>query len=121
MALGDHEWSLPEQSREYAVLCPYRGLTLTCDHVVPKRMGFISQPPNPAIPSHNKSTLHGSLTARTNGHGPDRVYPELRATPPNIAYPPRPATGSIADLDIVMNYCDFSQKQVYHELYVINC
>ncbi|VDB97866.1 unnamed protein product [Peniophora sp. CBMAI 1063] len=86
---------------------------------IPKRIGFISQPPNPAVPagpSHRRNSSHDRPALRRNDHGPQRIYPELRATPPDVAYPPRPPTGSIADLDIVMNHCDFSQQK-----YVRDC
>lgn len=32
--------------------------------------------------------------------------------PPNLAYPPRPVPGSVADLDVIMDHCDFSQGKV---------
>lgn len=38
---------------------------------------------------------------------------DLQAQPPNVAYPRRPVAGSIADLDIIMEHCDFSEHKVY--------
>ena len=35
-----------------------------------------------------------------------------QSRPPNVAYPPRPVPGSAADLDIVMDNCDFSENKV---------
>lgn len=44
--------------------------------------------------------------------GAKRVYLDLQAKLPNVAYPPRPVPGSVADLDVIMDYCDFSQNKV---------
>lgn len=52
------------------------------------------------------------LVTTTNGLGPQRVYLDMQPSKPNIAYPPRPVPGSVADLDIIMNNCDFSEGQV---------
>ncbi|KAF8918145.1 hypothetical protein CPB85DRAFT_1373893 [Mucidula mucida] len=42
--------------------------------------------------------------------GPKRIYLNVESSPPQVAYPPRPLPGSIADLDVLMNYCDVSQN-----------
>jgi DDB1- and CUL4-associated factor 13 len=46
------------------------------------------------------------------GSGPKRVYLDIQSHPPNVAYPPRPVPGSVADLDHVMSHCDFGQGKV---------
>ena len=48
----------------------------------------------------------------TVGIGAKRVYLDIQAKPPNVAYPPRPMPGSVADMDVVMDHCDFSQNKV---------
>jgi len=44
------------------------------------------------------------------GHGPKRVYLDIQARPPNVAYPPRPVPGSVADLDLIMDFCEYPSK-----------
>lgn len=34
--------------------------------------------------------------------------------PPNVAYPPRPVPGSVADMDVIMKHCNFSAHKVRH-------
>jgi WD repeat and SOF domain-containing protein 1 len=46
------------------------------------------------------------------GIGSKRNYIDLHALSLNTTYPPRPVPNSIADLDIVMDHCDFSQRKV---------
>lgn len=62
---------------------------------------------NPARPAHHKV---GSTS--TNGVGLPRVYKSPAVLSTNIAYPPRPVLGSIADLDVIMDYCDFTTGKV---------
>jgi len=52
------------------------------------------------------------VATTTRGDGPRRVYLDVQSRPPNLAYPPRPVPGSVADLDIIMENCDFSQGKV---------
>ena len=49
----------------------------------------------------------------TDSHraGAARAYLDLQSRPPDVAYPPRPVPGSVADLDIIMKHCDFSQDK----------
>lgn len=71
-------------------------------------------PVNPGLPLRHDGT-HIHLLAFTNvtrGVGPKRTYLDLNSQPPNVAYPPRPIPGSVADLDVVMEHCDFSNKKV---------
>ncbi len=63
------------------------------------------------MPSHLKPTS-GPVQVHTTGVGQRRIYLDIQSRPPNVAYPPRPVPGSIADLDIVMEHCDFSEKKV---------
>ena len=46
------------------------------------------------------------------GSGPKRVYLDIQSHPPNVANPPRPVPGSVADLDHIMSHCDFGQGKV---------
>jgi WD repeat and SOF domain-containing protein 1 len=78
---------------------------------VPEQLGFKVPPVNPRLPSHHdysRISLHSFVNA-TRGIGPERTYLDL---PPNVVYPPRPVPGSVADLDMVMEHCDFSEKKV---------
>jgi len=60
---------------------------------------------------------------RTGGTGPRRVY--LDIPKPNLAYPPRPVPGSVADLDMIMNHCDYDRHKVrvsqFERLRTANC
>ncbi|KIJ40160.1 hypothetical protein M422DRAFT_230324 [Sphaerobolus stellatus SS14] len=69
-------------------------------------------PREPFPPSQNTPISHGS----TIGSGLSRIYLDVQTTPPQVAYPPRPKAGSIADLDIIMKHCDFSNNK-----YVRDC
>lgn len=76
---------------------------------------------NPALPPLKKKPVRPvkyrpptpkGIFTDTHGIGSRRVYLDIRASPPNVAYPPRPVPGSVADLDIVMDHCDFSHGKV---------
>ncbi|KAJ7225624.1 glycosyltransferase family 32 protein [Mycena pura] len=77
---------------------------------------------NPALPPRRASLPSrfrlpsGPGTTTTSGVGARRIYLDIQSKPPNVAYPPRPVPGSIADLDMVMEHCDFSEKK-----YVRDC
>lgn len=62
---------------------------------------------NPARPAHQQV---GSTS--TNGVGPARVYKSPTMLSTNVAYPPRPVLGSAADLDVIMDHCDYSTGKV---------
>ncbi|KAG8896661.1 hypothetical protein FRC01_011684, partial [Tulasnella sp. 417] len=75
---------------------------------------------NPGIPPEkyqrkpNKSNLASGFSDPIPppiGIGSRREYINITAQPPNIAYPPRVPTGSVADLDVIMENCDFSQQK----------
>jgi DDB1- and CUL4-associated factor 13 len=92
--------------------------------VVPEQIGLTMSPTNPVIPKGKPPTIPsrfkkppGPFKTDTIGVGPKRVYLDLQSQPPNIAYPPRPVPGSIADLDIIMDHCDFSQQKVCRPRY----
>ncbi|KNZ78508.1 hypothetical protein J132_00366 [Termitomyces sp. J132] len=80
---------------------------------IPEEIGFRAVPRNPAIPTQ-RAVFRGPLgfANSTRGVGPNRTYLELKHKPGNTAYPPRPVPGSVADLDIVMDNCDFSKTKV---------
>ena len=87
--------------------------------VVPEGLGLRVTPINPALPPSNTPLPPprlrqppGLITTTTIGNGSRRVYPDIQAKPPNVAFPPRPIPGSVADLDLVMDHCDFSEKKV---------
>jgi DDB1- and CUL4-associated factor 13 len=73
-------------------------------------------PLNPALPPRKVAKIPsrfrppGAAVGETIGHGPKRVYLDIQARPPDVAYPPRPVPGSVADLDIIMDLCDFPSK-----------
>ncbi len=84
--------------------------------VVPETVGLTTPPINPALPPRKSSTIPSrfrppSVTS-THGIGAKRVYLDVQSKPPNVAYPPRPLSGSVADMDVVMEHCDFSQNKV---------
>lgn len=86
--------------------------------IVPEQVGFTTIPANPALPPR-KATIPlrfrpppGPIITDTVGIGPKRVYLDNQSQPPNIGYPPRPVPGSVADLDVIMEHCDFSQQKV---------
>lgn len=70
---------------------------------------------NPALPPQpSTSPLNASagIITSTEGTGPQRVYYAPRSKVPDVAYPPRPLAGSVADLDVIMEHCDFSEHKV---------
>ncbi|KAI9512833.1 glycosyltransferase family 32 protein [Russula earlei] len=85
---------------------------------IPKAIGLTTPPLNPALPSRKIATIPsrfrppGAAVSETKGHGPKRIYLDLQARPPNVAYPPRPVPGSVADLDIIMDLCEFPSNYV---------
>ena len=79
-----------------------------------------SEVTNPALPPERKTkTLPSryrpppkSIVTNTRGVGASRIYLDVQAKPSDVAYPPRPVPGSVADLDVVMQHCDFSLNKV---------
>ncbi|KAJ7757010.1 glycosyltransferase family 32 protein [Mycena metata] len=93
---------------------------------IPKEISLSNSPANPALPPKSRtispsryrppSALAVSADTDTLGVGPKRTYLDIQSPPPNVSYPPRPVPGSVADLDVVMKHCDFSQGK-----YVRDC
>lgn len=80
---------------------------------IPKQIGLKTAPMNPALPYQGrKPSRYRSSTedqdTDTYGVGSKRVYLDIQSVYPNVAYPPRPVPGSVADMDIIMKYCNFS-------------
>lgn len=89
--------------------------------VVPLQIGLRQELDNPALPPLSRAKIPSkyrppptvkSTVTSTRGTGSKRVYLDIQSRPPNLAYPPRPVPGSIADLDIVMDHCDFTYGKV---------
>ncbi|KAH7928524.1 hypothetical protein BV22DRAFT_1102989 [Leucogyrophana mollusca] len=90
---------------------------------IPEQVGLTSPPLNPALPPRKAPTIPsrfrpppGPVITTTRGDGPRRVYLDVQSQPPNVAYPPRPVPGGVADLDLIMEHCDFSRDK-----YVRDC
>ncbi|KAG5653587.1 hypothetical protein H0H81_012094 [Sphagnurus paluster] len=79
---------------------------------IPEQLGFRVPPRNPAIPPRRMPSRGPSGFANvTRGIGSKRSYLEIKPKDRDTAYPPRPVPGSVADLDVVMDHCDFSEKK----------
>ena len=93
-------------------------ISRACGFTVPETIAFSSVVTNPALPPRKTARLPPRLqpisksVTSTNGVGPRRVYLDIQSPESGESHPPRPVTGSIADLDIVMKHCDFSTNQV---------
>ena len=76
----------------------------------------MNPPRNPALSPRKALTVpprfRGPIATDTLGMGPTRNYPDIRREPPDVAYPPRPIPGSVADLDVIMDHCDFQTDKV---------
>jgi WD repeat and SOF domain-containing protein 1 len=55
----------------------------------------------------------------TYGVGPKRVYLDIQSVYPNVAYPPRPVPGSVADMDIIMKHCNFTANNVCSPIFFL--
>ncbi|KIY49785.1 hypothetical protein FISHEDRAFT_65185 [Fistulina hepatica ATCC 64428] len=93
---------------------------------IPKEIGLKTSPQNPAIPPSSRKVspsryrpppgVLANADTDTLGVGHKRVYLDIQSVPPDVAYPPRPVPGSVADMDIIMDHCNFSQGK-----YVRDC
>jgi hypothetical protein len=116
LAVGDSKWSLSQQTRQYVFLARDPVSSAHICFPVPKAIGLTVPPLNPALPPRKVAKIPSrfrppaAAVGDTTGHGPKRVYLDVQARPPNVAYPPRPVPGSVADLDIVMDLCEFPSK-----------
>lgn len=82
---------------------------------VPPEIGFTHVIANPAVPAAAASIpsrYQPPQKAVTSaiGIGPDRVY--KNPTLPNFGHPLRVPPGSVADMDVIMEHCDFSENKV---------
>ncbi|PPQ71004.1 hypothetical protein CVT26_014266 [Gymnopilus dilepis] len=79
---------------------------------IPEQVRLKTVLDNPALPPRRSSqSSQGPYVTETRGTGAKRIYLDIQSAPENVAYPPRPVPGSVADLDIVMDHCDFSEKK----------
>ncbi|KAI0756590.1 hypothetical protein C8Q80DRAFT_1089994 [Daedaleopsis nitida] len=87
---------------------------------IPETIGMVAPPVNPALPPKKASTIPSRFrppsVTDTFGIGARRVYLDIQSKAPNLAYPPRPYPGSVADMDVIMENCDYSQGK-----YVRDC
>ncbi|KAF8609461.1 glycosyltransferase family 32 protein [Ceratobasidium sp. AG-I] len=91
------------------------------NRLIPSELGLTIPPPNPGLPAvetrnGNRIKPPGGKASYSIGTGPSRRYVTIKSEPPNVHYPPRPQAGGIADLDIILDHCDFSKQK-----YVRDC
>ncbi|EPQ60603.1 hypothetical protein GLOTRDRAFT_68379 [Gloeophyllum trabeum ATCC 11539] len=136
-------WDLEEKQRQWKDASPFASTTLVfkredlkriwgweiqsghypSGHKLPKELDFLTTPVNPAYPPNFKKAdwakpdrFRSPVIVNTKGIGPNRNYVDVQARFPDVGYPPRPIPGSIADLDVIMAHCDFSENK-----YVRDC
>ena len=88
--------------------------------LVPVKLSFTEKFNNPAIPPQPKALKPSryrqpgafDVVTESLGMGGKRTYLDIQSQPPNVAYPPRPVPGSVADMDHIMAHCDFGQAKV---------
>lgn len=103
---------------------PTRSVAVLTLLLVPAQIGLQEPPINPAVPYRplrvkpSRYQLPGTdgPIIDTHGTGPKRVYLDLQSHPPNVAYPPRPVPGSVADMDEILRHCEFDNGK-----YVRDC
>lgn len=85
-------------------------------NLVPAIIGITTPPLNPGLPAlgsiNTGRPKTPSVATSVVGSGPPRRYVTIKSKLPNVHYPPRPHPGGIADLDIIMDNCDFSTQKV---------
>ena len=69
-------------------------------------------PPQPPVIKPSRYRQPVEVVTESTGIGPKRVYLDIQSHAPDVAYPPRPVPGSVADLDHIMSHCDFGQGKV---------
>ncbi|KZV92485.1 hypothetical protein EXIGLDRAFT_768927 [Exidia glandulosa HHB12029] len=97
--------------------------------LIPEEIGLAETPLNPGLPRRSSANEYPPQRAvntsgarvptaiqNTVGTGSRRIYLDIASEPPRTAYPPRPVPGSVADLDIIMDNCDFNENK-----YVRDC
>ncbi|KAG9314279.1 hypothetical protein JVU11DRAFT_5067 [Chiua virens] len=85
---------------------------------IPEQIGFTAPIRNPALPPAKAHTLvspftppRGPVITTAERVGPQRTYHTLHSPSPDFdtdTYPPRPMSGSIADLDVILERCNFA-------------
>ncbi|KAH7910865.1 hypothetical protein BJ138DRAFT_51056 [Hygrophoropsis aurantiaca] len=90
---------------------------------IPEQIGLSSIILNPALPPAKAHTFvspftppAGPVATVTLGNGPRRRYLDIENQTTGLPYPPRPVSGSVADLDIIFDQCSFSENR-----YVRDC
>ncbi|PPQ65136.1 hypothetical protein CVT24_003226 [Panaeolus cyanescens] len=90
---------------------------------IPIEIGLTEKIANPAAPRQppvvkppRYRTPGVNIITEAQGVGAPRVYLDIQSHPPNVAYPPRPVPGSVADMDHIMKHCDFAKGK-----YVRDC
>ncbi|EIW64317.1 uncharacterized protein TRAVEDRAFT_138986 [Trametes versicolor FP-101664 SS1] len=90
---------------------------------IPDVIGFTSAPSNPALPSSAAlkypTASDGGVVTYTVGTGAERIYPEVKNRQPEFGHPPRPIPGSVADLDIILENCDFETGKYVRDCHEI--
>lgn len=113
----------------YHVILP-RGLYLFLFFfkTVPQQIGLTKTVFNPATPPQppvfkplRYRSPGAEIVTESTGVGPKRVYLDIQSHAPDVAYPPRPVPGSVADLDHVMSHCDFGQGKVSFLSFFLFC
>lgn len=64
------------------------------------------------VPAYVNLAVHDSAHPANPNGGTPRVYTSPKVLSTNVTYPPRPVPGSAADLDVIMDHCDFSTGKV---------
>lgn len=116
MALGACQWTLSKSPTRYGHPLFFNSERVFQQaYIVPEQLRLKNVPENPALPPRRttgSTQAQGRYATETKGTGSKRIYLDIQSSPENVAYPPRPVPGSVADLDIVMDHCDFSEKKV---------
>lgn len=119
--MGDLGRKLSYEAAQCVILTCLTIPKLRTRFAVPAQIGIPHNLYNPSVPPTTSLSwpapseppfLIDGADNSTIGVGPSRVYFAPQAAPHNLAYPPRPVPGSVADLDKIMQYCDFDTKQV---------
>ncbi|KAI0800975.1 hypothetical protein C8Q74DRAFT_458665 [Fomes fomentarius] len=72
------------------------------------RRGWVHGPATKPCPTTRCTpAVAGNGVQHTVGTGVQRIYPEVRREPREFGHPPRPILGSIADLDRILEHCDY--------------
>ncbi|KAI0080292.1 hypothetical protein K474DRAFT_1704843 [Panus rudis PR-1116 ss-1] len=79
---------------------------------IPEPIGLTTPPINPALPARKSTSppprFRSPIVTNSLGVGSKRHYVDLQAPVPDVGYPPRPVPGSVADMDVILEHCDFS-------------